>query len=623
MLNVNEDVVSDSPAVEAKKVKAWQARVESANKAYEKWAERFNTDLLEGYYSGHGHWEEQSDDTYTINLCHSSLEQRMPSLLFHRPNFTIKPREGRVDDLSSTIEDRVKLREDTLNTFLDDPEVGFLTQTKLALKETHYRFGVVEVGYDADIVDNPNAGKPALDKEGSPLLDEDDKEIPQPAQLIAAEQMWVKRIPAANFRAPVHANNVLSRNDWCGYFEWVYITDLKANPNYANTDKLKATGRLRNEVDSEADVDEKDSREERTGMVKVWKIWDIRTRVKYVWVDGKKWFLVNAQPFKTFPLSLIKFYDLMDELYPVPVMYNWTSPQDELNETRTVMKIHRKRANRRYQYVKGKIETEELEKLKSPEDMTMIAVPQLDLIKPIEDAPLDRALFANVPMTKEDMLYVTEVTGEQHGVSEAETATQANIMDVNSRIRQTNARSIVGVWLSEVCYIMLRLIEEKMVLPMWIMKNVDPLSQTAQAEAAQVAQIWTQIKASELGDLKYEVSVDVNSLSPVTEEQEGQKFFSALGLVMQPGMALLLSSSPTLFKRTMKYIGIKSGPELVDIGNAMQVLALAQATGMAGGGKAPAEKKSGAPGGDGTASAGAAGPPTSAQMQTATPGVVN
>src|SRR5688572_17249002 len=161
-------------ASEEDRVKHWEKRLSLANKKFDKWTKRFNTNLLEDYYLGEQwRWQtaEEREKLYTINMVYSTIETNKPALSFHKPQIKIQPRAGRGYTLGSTALDKAQLCEDTLQTFIDDPDVRFMEETSLALHEAHFRFGVVEVGYTADWIDNPNAGKPLL-KEGSdePLM---------------------------------------------------------------------------------------------------------------------------------------------------------------------------------------------------------------------------------------------------------------------------------------------------------------------------------------------------------------------------------------------------------------------------------------------------------------------
>lgn len=596
MLNVDATSRRD----ERKRVATMQAKVNAANKAYDKWETDYNAAKLEEYYSGIGQNVTDEPDCYVINMCHPSAEQRMPTLMFYRPKFGIRPQNARSDDPDTNLEERCQLREDTLHTFTADPDIDFVAVSKLCLKESHYRFGVTEVGYDNEAAENPNAGKPVLDEDGAEMKKSGGDPLMHGEFVVKSESLWVRRIPAKTFRCSVNPHNDIKKCEWVGYYEWQYVEDLKKSKKYQNLDKLKSVGRFKQQYDAPAsDPMDEDDRKKHQGMIKIWKMWDNRGRQKFVFPDNADYFLVDGEPFKFLPLALLKFYDLLDELYPIPVMYTWTSIQDEMNESRNMQKLHRKRFVRRFWAIEGKIRVEELEKLKGGPDGTIIWVPQAGLLGPIEDAPLDRAILANIPVTRDDFMYVSGVTGEQKGVAQSETATQAQIIDVNTRIRESEAREIVAKFLGQIGWIMLQTIEQSMALPIWIMKNVDPLAPNAMLEMARVAHNWQEIKVEDkFGALSYEVTVDVEALSPVTEDLRRQQFMTFLQLVTASPIALLLSLSPSLFKRVANLHGIRGDRELKEVAQALMITAVAMAGGGGKGGK-PGDGASPGPAGEG------------------------
>ena len=119
------------------RVKQWQNRVISATKAYTKWADKYRCKECEEYWQGH-QWASQPDDLskqkYVINLIFPSVEIKIPSLLFYRPQVKIRPRPGRADDQQSQVDQRAKLQEDTVNTFFSDKRLRLREETTLALR---------------------------------------------------------------------------------------------------------------------------------------------------------------------------------------------------------------------------------------------------------------------------------------------------------------------------------------------------------------------------------------------------------------------------------------------------------------------------------------------------------
>lgn len=569
-------------ATEAERVKTMEGRIRSANKLYDNWAQRFETATLEEYYLGRQHQgitEEAAKKMYVINLVFSSIEVNKPSLIFNRPQVRIQPRPQHNYDLGSQSEARARLCQDTVQTFIDDPDIGFDLETSLALQEAHFRFGVVEVGYTANYIDNPDAGKPVLKESadaevGEPLNDEDGNPVIQPPRITKDENLFLKRIPANSFRCSISSKNKMSRNDWVGYYEWQYVEDLKRNKEYENTSGLKSTGVISKEYreDGGSGANDMDELEQRHGMVKVWKIWDLRGKKRHVLAEGHKKFLQENKPFNFLPLTVIKFHEILNSFYPVPPVFQWLGPQNEINETREMQRAHRRRFYRRYTYTEGSIEAAELEKLETGGDGVYARANMRDPLQPVPDAPLSGDVWQHLNESKADFIAVSAIGGEQRGVAESDTATQATIIDQRSRLRESAARTKVAGWLSQIARIMLLTIKEEMALPIWVKRSSDPFSQGA---AEGKAELWRQIQSEELGDLDLDVFIDLASMSPVTEEVERNAWNQVLMLMTNPSILMVLGQSEVLLRKTLAMYGIRSENEIQEIIKVMQ-----QALGM-------------------------------------------
>lgn len=564
---------------EADRLKTWRSRVVSGNKAYGKWDQKWSCSLLEQYYYGEqwqGESEEWAKRKYVINLFYPTVNVRKPSLLFFRPKIRVTPRPGRGDDAGTSIELRAKLQQDTVNTFIGMPDLGFDEETALAVLDAHFRFGVVEVGYTADFIDNPNADKPIL-KENSndPLLDAEGNQVTEPKRLIGNERLFVKWIPAKQFRVSVNASN--RKVDWLGYYEWHYVEDIKRNKQYRNTSDLKADGKLSKDFNEPGTEDDAENRK---GMLRLWKIWDLRTHTRLTFCTSGDGFL-QEKKFKFHPFAILRFDDILDSWYPLPPAFNWVHPQNELNETREMQRVHRRRFVRRYQMVDGSMTEEELAKLEEPYDGLIVRVNRENAVTPIADSPLDAAVVRNIPLSKDDFREISGVTGEERGIADADTATQANILDTRSRIRESYGRVQVAKWLSDVGRLILMTIRDSMALSFWIQMSVDPLGENAEAETQAVAAVWQQITSEDLGDINFDISVDIESLSPVAEEAERNSWNQVLALVTNPQLQALLAASDVLLRKTLGFYGVKSEREIREIKRAIQAAVAMQAAALA------------------------------------------
>lgn len=579
---------------EKDRVKRWWDRLEQATKVYDEWETRFQCKTLVDYWEGK-HWkglpEEEAAKKYTINLVFPTIEIQLPSLLFYNPKVAIDPRPAHQDDQGSESGDRAKLCQDTVQTFIDDNDTYFKLMTTLALRNAEFRFGLVEVGYSADWLENPNAGKPIL-KENSDdqLTGENGQPITEPSKVIKAgsERIYLKSLPPENFRVSPSGRNVLQHNDWCAYFEWVYLSDVKANTKYKNTGKLKASGTLQ----GDKPTDDPDHEQHR-GMGKLWKIWDFRTKTKHILMDGHDKFLVEDEPFTYFPIADLKYYERPNDWYPLPPVFNWISPQDEINEIRDQRRVRRRRSNRRYSVMKGSYAQPEIDKIADGED-GVIAERNTseETLFPIADAPLGPDHDKDLMESHADFVQITGAGGDQRGGDPqdagpgTETATQANIIETRTQLRESAGRHTVAAWLGQVCRLMLLCAVEKMQLPFWIQRNVDLTTlasgpdpqllmtdpQAAMQQMLQVQQqiqkttrLWTRITSDKLGPLNLDIAVDVASLSPVSEGQQRNDWMQVLALIGNPQAAMLLAQSQTLLRKTLGFYGIKQESDIQEI----------------------------------------------------------
>ena len=587
-----------TPAAALDPVQVWQGRITRENKVYDAWAKEYDVERGLHYYLGKqwkGLARSDADKKYVINLIFATIETQMPSLLFSRPKVTVEPRPSDVSEQpKSDAGGRASLIESTLQTFIDDPRLKFNAQTALSLKDGYFRFSVIEVGYTADWIDNPNADKPALKDDGTDMLDSAGQPVKQPRKLLkkGSEELFIKRIPPQSFRAsPGH--NILEENDWIAYYEWHPIEDIQANPEYENTTDLKPTGQVTNQPDQQPEQEQ--TRERQNGMVKLWKIWDLRKKVRHVIAEGHPKMLQQDKPWTAFPLAALKFYEIPDAWYPLPPVFNWIKPQDEINESREMQRTHRRRFVRRYMR-EPNVKQEEFDKLEAGEDGVCIEVPKVNPspIMPIPDAELGQSNWEQLASTKDDFQQITGVSGEARGIPEADTATQANIINVRSQIRESSARLLVADWLATIARLMLLTIREHMQLPMVVKLNTDPfapkknlqplpqpgvasdpvgaLIQAGPSRGDRIAQEWKQVESKDL-DLDVDVKIDIASLSPVAEDAQRAQWNIVLQLLTNPPLFQLLMTPnpdqpddpPPLLRKTLVLNGVKSDQEIREI----------------------------------------------------------
>lgn len=599
------------PTPEEAKLNAfWQKEARLSQAAYDEWARTYKPAELEAYYRGDGQWPEAQRGNYVCNLFYQSIEVRRPSLVFGIPKVRLEPRPNKADDPDSSIVARSQLLEDSVNAQIQDPEMGFLEEATSCIHEHFFAFGVAECGYSADIVDNPNTEKPPLDHSG-------ESEDPQPAKVIADESLWVRRIPSNMFRWSLSGKKRLIMNDWTGYFEWVSLEDVKANPLYKGRTRglrSRATGvsgsfasvipsKFQQLIDTGAMSGANQHGNIITGsqnMILLFKVWDHRRRVRHVFTADFSRALLQDKPWKVYPFSILRGPgEILDSGFPVPPTYNWRSPQDEINERAERNRVHARRFNRKYQIRDRGMDPGEIEKLEIGSDGTCVIVKDIqNTIAPIQDAQLDPRI--NDPAApKEDFIQVSGVGGEQRALADSETATQANIIEVNSRVRETVQRKEVVDFLADIARTLCELIQEYWTTPQYIKTNVDlealrEGNQAALQEAIGISQLvpkFKQVLSSDYGDrgdYLYEVSLSMEFLNPGTEDKERQQMMTLITLLSNPQMAPILAASPIIFRKLLLSFGIKSEYEVREYTKILQsvgtMMAMAQQQAQQGAG---------------------------------------
>lgn len=640
-------------------VKRWFGRIEEAQKAYDEWSKDYKTQRSKRYYKGHQRTGEDRQDAYenervVVNLIGSTVKTQIPSLYFYHPYARITGAPSLSDTSMSEIDDHAKLLQDTANTIVRDPNTNFRYETLISLKDAFWSFGVCEIGYSAEFIDNPSyAGRPPLAEdekakkemapgtkpesddpvspaeidtlsasppdvtgeaglnvsEQKPELSEEDQALGGLKKIVKSEQFFVRRIAPEMFRCSTSSKVTLEHNDWVGYCEWMWVEDLKASPAYSNTSKLKAGGELKKEYqqnsmlsgsDPSGGSDDEPAKREKSGMVLVWRIWSLREKKKYTLAAGSDKFL-RKEDYKILPLFVLRFEEDPDQFYPIPPIFPMLGSQDEYNDSREMLRNLRNTVYPRYLYNENSIELDELEKLEEGgPNVYAKAKDPANAIFPVQQVTLDSNIVRTLQIAKQDLQQVSMVSGESRGQAESDTATQAQIIDKRSQIRESFTKYLVAEWLGKIIHGLLKLAIERMALPKWILRNADPTSPAFSQEIVKIAETYRQITFSELDEadntLSWNVQVDVDSLSPAGESELRAEWGQALSMISNPAVAMLLSKSPVLLKRTLEINGIRTSKDQDAIAAALGLVGQVGASGQISNPNTPASPAGQRPG---------------------------
>jgi hypothetical protein len=647
-------------------VRLWFNRIYDAKQIKAKWEDNYEVQKSHDYVRGFQRpsdeeLDAQGEPRYTVNKILANLKVKIPRLMYYHPYIRVRPTRGREDTPGQVVSKRAALLQDTINTIIRSPQTRFKPEAIAALKEAHWAYGILETGYDADWAENPFKTKPILidgedereelekigkirpDEEGEPSdpieaamreVMGDLDEVPQ------TESFYVKQISASQFYVATNDRIAIETQDWVGYWEWMQVEDVKRA--YDNTEGLHATGAsTMDEAAHDKDLmPTYDAGEEiPANMVRVWKIWDQREKIRYVLAEGHEYFL-RQTPYEHLPIQDLRFEVMPGEWYPIPPVFQQLMEQDEFNDSREYLRMVRKGTRPRFIYDKQSFTAGELEKLENDEFGTFIGSDNGNMasIVPIQQPTFGETALRVLGLAEAGF---TEQAGSSpvarltRGGGGTPTATEVGAMEQSGEVRDSYEQQQVADWLAGTCSGILQCAVDKMTLAQWVLINSDPHSPAFQMDGMQIAQVLStiyqpipnveelakaantlqqmirppsaqvpeqEIKMVTPEDLEesygigeWDVTVDIESLSPVSESQHASRIMQALQLISSPGPGELLAISPELLKTMLNLMGIRSAEDQSAISNALmmqqqmrQMMQMMQL--MGGGGSAPGQK---------------------------------
>lgn len=541
----------------------WLQRIQqNTDGYYKKWESRYKCRKLEQYYSGR-QWEATGTgyEPYVTNLIFSTIETKIPSLMFDDPIFHVAPQPISVEyDFEAAIK-RATLREDIINTLFAGNKDDYGQNIELACLDAFFRFGIIEVGYSADWIDNPNADMPILRSDGTPYYDENNNVIKQPKELSSGEKVYVKRILAERFRVSgLQVGPDLQQANWCAYWDYVRIEDILADKTLKNRDKLNWAGQRSSDFVDEDLGFEVNSSMRSGDLVRVWKIWDNRSKKRLLIADPQG-VTLKEKPFNRLPLFGLRFHPVQKGWLPMPPVFNWKPPQDEYNEAREQLRNHRKRYVRKFIYAKSAFMEEEVDKLINGGDGTFVGTNNTGdvslSVKPIDNASLGSESQASLIVSKDDFNVVSGTSSEERGKADRTTATQANITNQKSQIRESRGRVQIASWLAKIATEVLLQAEENFTSPVWI-KMVIPQEAVGRA-MEEIPYIWHQVNLEDLSEgengVNFHIHTSVDALSPLQGAQDQQAWITFVSMLQQfPA----LSMDPILIRECAFRVGYRN-----------------------------------------------------------------
>jgi len=638
------------PEAQEHLVKAWFKRISSAQEEKKKWETRYEVDRSHDYVLGFQRATEDEKDAqnerkYQLNKILAALKAKIPSIFYYHPYFRVKASGAREDTPAETVTARAKVLQDTVNTITRQPKARFKPECLLALKEAQWAFGIVEDGYSAEWVDNPSKPKPTLVENkdvadelekggaGDPRADAPEHKrstAPPPPQpqsglspgalalsgaaamagpddpladlehVPSQETFYVRHIPARQFFVSSNDRSSTDALDWIAYWEWMYVEDVKRVKSFENTKDLKATAKQETGDTANKELYPLSSTGETIppDMVRIYKLYDQREMKRYVFAEGHD-FILKKTDYKYRNLHPLRMEVMPGEWYPVPPTFSQLGEQDEFNDSREFLRMMRKSLRPRWMYDRKAFKPGELEKLETDEWGTFIGLENFNpqAIIPIAQPSLSGDALHTLALAESGFTEASGVSPQARQLRPAggsPTATEVNELASEGDVRDSYEQQEVADWLGDVARGVMMCAIEKMTISQWVLINSDPYSPYFQMDAVDIAKQMQQITQEQLEDadsiLNWDVTVDIESMSPVSENQQAARLVQFLNLLNQPGIGILLSLSPALLKRSMDLLGIRNAADQKAIADALaerQRMMQAAAAAQAGGPGAP------------------------------------
>jgi hypothetical protein len=546
----------------------WRQRITNAEKVYGDWEQKFRCKVLEDYYEG-WHWKGKKDffsvnyNPYTLNLVYNTIKIKQASLLFQRPSFLATPTPGNSQwDLDFAVRS-AQLKQDVLNTIVKNPNTFFTDYLKQVHLDSMFRFGVLEIGYAADWR-NPQKDEPELKSWTEEDVPERKDKLVTDNAVPVNERFYIKRIPPRRFRVALSEANELRDHEWCGYFEFYYTRSLKrteginwpkgaGDVNYLGADY--SGGIL-------ADPHVATSNPEYARLLaageisKVWHIWDMVSHKRILLLDGHTDDPLWECDCERLPIIDLRWDFRLEGFYPIPPVFQWISPQDEINEAREQTRSYRRRFTRKFQTVKGQIEEEEAEKFVSGPDGVLIEVKVKDAITPIQNPEQGPTAEGALVLAKDDFNVISGATAESRGqMSDRETATQAKLVDSRSQLRESAEQMDFSNFVCKVGRELLCQAQENLSNGLWVQYTANPSDGVLQDMQANGPDFqW--IQAQDISDgYDFMLDLDITNATPAAMEQVKQSFMTFLALVQNYPMIAL---SPVLIREAAYRCGYRN-----------------------------------------------------------------
>lgn len=539
--------------------KKWEERLQRAKKKREEWAQQYKTKTGRDYFEGNNNPGYPEAEWINVNKIFAHLSAQLPLLYSIDPYFYVKVKKSYSIDPTqiAEFERRGRIRQAMLNYYKGELELK--SKARLAILDAHFEYGVLKVRRASDSKKHEQAGEPIKGEDGKQLKGDDGEKLVYPDYIPVNERYEIDRIHPCDFLFDEDAGPLEGSWGWLAHH-----TSMK------KSEALEDSRYKRSAVRSIKPKSRQDKKKENVGLigtvtqmltgrpdkdddewVDIWEIYDLKKHSFMAIAEDADDLLIAPKGcppgIEKHPFEVLRFMLQDDSPYPIPPVFNALDPQKEYSLSRSRRVTHRKRFNRKYEAVVTKFEDPDTEipKLESGEDGTVLRVLATGSVLPIEDAPLDQQEMIELQMMNNDFVEVFGTPGASRGVADADSATEASILDKRLEVREGDKLSMVVDMITGTA------------------KKLDQLVQAHidRDEAVKITgpqgEFWQTVKKDDYKEIdgEFEYSVNTGASQPRLPDIERAQWIAFMSQVVIPFPHIL--TSPSIMKRMAEMFHIE------------------------------------------------------------------
>lgn len=550
----------------------WLERIQQAQKVKDEWRQQFQIGKCYDYYEGR-QAPPGNDDYFIVNRIYSTLQAELPTLYSADPYFYVKLATSYSTNPMDVamFEKRAAVRQSMLNYLKG--ELKLKQKARLSIFDAHFQFGVLKTHYYADLVENPDKGKPVFHEATElPVIGDDGNPLMEPDTIPANEAYKICRIHPDDFLVDADAGPLNDEVNWKAQRIKIPIEELKEDKRYNKSaiSKIQPT-----EISDEA---QKEKNRRQKGLASstqpddepdtavIWELYNLKKDEWLVVAEGlNDEFLIEPGPLPAGiegdPFIDLRFVDRDASWYPIPPISQLLDSQRATNEVRSKMVVHRKRFNRKYEMYAVAYDDPEgaAGKLEQGEDGTVIIKNQPQpTVTPIQDAPLDQMHIMELNMLRQDFEELAVGSNQKGSGAGIDSATEAGIIEKRVQIREGDKINMVMEFMADT----------GRKLDQVVQANITK-DQAVKVAGGPNGEYWELVKTTDYAEIagEYQYSINVGATTPQLPEIERAQWTAFLQLIANaPQLAL----SPALMKKMAEMHHIYDENMLKELGDIAQ-----------------------------------------------------